>query len=315
MDSSLKKGAQRSNGLAPRLPHCNVGGAQNQTLEIAPAHVVSRRAIAWDSIRVEIIQIVTHDRVEFRFRALRHLLLVYEEGIRDEGETRVDGLPRSTLRTLRHKLTFVPAGQEYREWQRPRVRSRIICFYLDPAKMPIHPDASPTEVPFAPRLFFENDVLWDTSVKLASAIEDGWENERYCEALSVVVVHELLAINGNTRRRGPLPRGGLAVWQQRMVAAHIDEHLSERIPLTALANLVQLSPYHFCRAFRQSFGSPPHRYQINRRVGRAKVLLGNLAKSVTEIALALGYSETSSFSTAFRHTTGTAPTEYRRTLG
>ena len=50
------------------------------------------------------------------------------------------------------------------------------------------------------------------------------------------------------------------------------------------------------------------------RIERAKTLLAEPASSVTDIALEVGFSETSSFSAAFRHTTGTTPTEYRRTL-
>jgi AraC family transcriptional regulator len=313
IDSRLKDRAQPINGWARRLPDRKIGDVDSHELEIIPAHVVTRRAVAWDSIRVEIVQFITHDKVEFRFRAPCHLLLVYEEGVRDEGETMVGDLPRSTLRTLRRKLTFVPAGHEYREWQLPGVRSRIICFYFDPAKMPINPDAGPTAAPLAPRLFFENNALWDTAVKLAIAVEDGCEAERYCEALGVVVAHEFLRTHGNVRRRGPLARGGLAVWQQRIVAAYIEEHLAEPIPLGALAKLVNLSSYYFCRAFKQSFGVPPRRYHINRRIERAKTLLASPAQSVTEIGFVLGFSQTSSFSAAFRHTTGTSPTEYRRT--
>src|SRR6266511_4093953 len=135
---------QPMNGRAWRLPESNVGHVDGHALEISPADVVSRRASTWVGIKVEVVQSVTHDKVEFRFRAPCHLLLVYEEGVRDEGETAVGGQPASTLRTLRRKLTFVPAGHDYCEWQRPRVRSRIICFYFDPAKLPIHSDASPT---------------------------------------------------------------------------------------------------------------------------------------------------------------------------
>ena len=47
-----------------------------------------------------------------------------------------------------------------------------------------------------------------------------------------------------------------------------------RLPLSALADLVGLSPYHFARAFKRSFGVPPHRYHIGRRIERAKVFAG-----------------------------------------
>jgi AraC family transcriptional regulator len=219
------------------------------------------------------------------------------------------------LRTLKGKLTFVPAGFEYRDWQRPRIPTRVTCLYFDPAKMPVHADACPTAATLAPRLFFENDVLWDTAVRLGAAIGHGREGERYCEALGVILAYELQRIQGHGSRRRPLARGGLAVWQQRVVARYIEEHVVETISLSALAKLVRLSSYYFCRAFKQSFGIPPHRYHTNRRIERAKELLADPTQSVTEIALALGFSETSSFSAAFRHTTGITPTEYRRTLG
>ena len=242
IDGRLENGGQPANGRARPLPDPKIGDANSPALEISPAGVVTRRASVWDGIRVEVVQSVTHDKVEFRFLAPCHLLLVYEEGVRDEGETVVDDLPPSTLRTLRRKLTFVPAGHEYREWQRPRVRSRVMCFYFDPAKMPAHSDASAPAAPLVARLFFENNVLWETAVKLAIAIKDGYEPERYREALAVVVAHEFLRMQGNLRRRRPPTRGSLAVWQQRIVTAYIEEHLAEAISLHALAKLVDLSP-------------------------------------------------------------------------
>jgi AraC family transcriptional regulator len=305
---------QATNGRVRRLRDAKISDGNGRALEIAPAHVVTRHAVAWEGIRVELVQSTTHDKVEFRFRAPCHLLLVYEEGVRDEGETQLGDLPRSTLRTLRRKLTFVPAGHEYREWQQPRVRSRVICFYFDPAKMPALGGASLQPASFAPRLFFENNTLWDTAAKLATAIEAGADADRYSEALAVVVAHELRCSHGIVARRAASVRGSLAVWQQRLVASYIEEHLAEPIPLDALAKLVHLSSYYFCRAFKQSFGTPPHRYHIGRRIERAKTLLAEPTHSVTEIALELGFSETSSFSAAFRHVTGITPTDYRRTL-
>jgi len=79
-----------------------------------------------------------------------------------------------------------------------------------------------------------------------------------------------------------------------------------------LADVARLSPYHFVRAFKQSFGLPPHRYLRRLRIERAKALLADPAMSVTQIGVDLGFSETSSFSTTFRKHTGLTPTAYRR---
>jgi len=59
---------------------------------------------------------------------------------------------------------------------------------------------------------------------------------------------------------------------------------------------------------------PPHRYQIHRRIEQAKMLLADQHRSVTEVAMACGFSAPSNFATAFRKTTGLTPRDYRRGL-
>jgi AraC family transcriptional regulator len=107
-------------------------------------------------------------------------------------------------------------------------------------------------------------------------------------------------------------RGGLPAWQQKRVMEFIEAHLAEEISLAALAELAGLSLFHFARAFTQSFGMPPHRYHMARRMDRARSLLQRPTLSVTQIGVQIGFRETSSFSKAFRRFTGLTPTEYRR---
>ena len=253
--------------------------------------------------------------IEFRFRAPFHLLAVYEHGVRSDGDTRVEGLPPSTLRDVSRKLTFVPAGHEYVERHKPRDITRIAYFYIDPGKMPLPDESGVAPAPLAPRLFFEDVTLWNTANKLAKLIEGvGADNRHYFEALGIVLAHELARLNSMAPRIDAPVRGGLAAWQQRTVANYIEDHLAERIPLTVLAQLVRLSPYHFCRAFKQSFGVPPHRYHRNRRIEHAKTLFAKHASSVTDIGMTVGFSETSSFTAAFHKTTGLTPTAFRRSL-
>jgi AraC family transcriptional regulator len=137
----------------------------------------------------------------------------------------------------------------------------------------------------------------------------------YGAALIVLLAHELNRLNGTPAARANPARGGLSGWRRKRVAEFIEEHLAEAVRVTMLAELVDLSPYHFVRAFRQSFGVPPHRYHVRRRIEQAKVLLAEPGNSVTEIARRLGFAETSSFSATFRRTTGISPSQYRRELG
>jgi AraC-like DNA-binding protein len=284
---------------------------------ISPPDIVRRRAMIWNGMAAESVQCTSRRKVEYRFRAPMHLLVAYEEGERSDGETFVEGLPRSTLRSFARRLTFVPAGHDYREWHEPRTPTRLMLFYFDPAKLPAHSDLRIAAMSFAPRLLFEDAMLWHTAAKLKRLVESSASGDRlYFEALGVVLVHELVRLNrGTPGVPRASARGGLAGWQQRIVAAYIEDHLAERIPLDALAQLARLSRSHFCRAFKRSFGMPPHRYQTDRRMEHAKLLLAKPAVSVTDIGLTMGFSDTSSFSAAFRKATGLTPTGYQRNLG
>jgi AraC family transcriptional regulator len=277
--------------------------------------------MGWRGMGVELVQAITQERVDYSFRTPLHLLAAYQQGVRRDGESSVEGVPRSTLRDVAKKLTFVPAGHQYREWYDPRTPTSVTYFYFDPTVLEIDCNESPVDILFAPRLFFEDTTIQNTAAKLRQAIEaSGGASQLYIEALGVVLIHELVRLNLGAARpdasvRGGLIRGGLAAWQQRIVTSYIEEHLSEQIPLATLAGLARLSTFHFCRAFKQSFGVPPHRYHTNRRIEQAKAMLAERKHSVTEVGLTVGFSETSSFTAVFRKITGQTPSRYHRALG
>lgn len=284
-------------------------------VNISPPEIAKRRSTTWSGFRGETVRILRHTPFEYGLRASCHLLIAAEVGERYDGESFVEGLPRSTLRDFTHKLTFVPAGHDFRGWQRPRALTRITYFYIDPRGPLADPALRFDEIEFKPRLFFYNHDLWETALKLKSVIEDpDTVHRQYAEALGIALTHELVRINGETKLREPVSRGGLASWQQKRVAAYIEEHLADDIPLATLAELAQLSPYHFSRSFKHSFGVPPHRYHATRRIERAKQLLSNREWSVTAIALEVGFSDTSTFTAAFHKLTGETPSCYRRCL-
>lgn len=108
--------------------------------------------------------------------------------------------------------------------------------------------------------------------------------------------------------------GGLAPWQVRRVVEYLEAHLADDIQLASPAELVGLSPSHFCTAFRLGIAEPPHRYLLRRRIERAQELLADPRLSVTDVALAVGFSSSSHFATAFRQHAGMPPRAYRREL-
>jgi AraC family transcriptional regulator len=284
-------------------------------VSISPSDIVRRQIVSWSGVKSDTIQLVRQELFEYRYKAPCHLLIMSERQERDEGETLIEGLPRSSLRMLSRKLTFVPAGHEFYGWQLPRTLTRATYFYIEPHRLPLDPDLRFAETEFKPRLFFFDQDLWETLQKLKRAAENpDRARQGYAEALSVVLAHELVRLNSGGAPSRQSARGGLAGWRKRKVADYIEEHLSDDFSLSELAETAGLSPFHFSRAFKESFGLPPHRYLSSRRIDKAKDLLARPNLSVTEIGAQLGFSETSSFSTAFLRHTGTTPTAYRRSI-
>src|SRR3981189_1119664 len=255
-------------------------------VDISPPEIVRRHSAAGSGGPVETVPVMRAMPCEYGCRAPSHLLIAAERGERHDGETVVEGLPRSTLRDFTHKLTFVPAGHDFRGWQRPRVLTRVTHFCIDPRGPLADPALRFDEIEFKPRLFFYDRDLWETALKLKSLVDNpGSMTRQYAEALGIVLTHELVRINDDGRRRGPVSRGGLAPWQQKRVAAYIEERVADDIPLATLPQLARLSPYHFSRSFKRSFGMPPHRYHASRRIERAKRLLADRQLPVTAIVL------------------------------
>jgi AraC family transcriptional regulator len=284
-------------------------------VDFRPAALATRQAAAWHGLSGEVVRISKQEAFECHYCGPCHLLIAYRRATRRKGESSLEDLPRSMLRDLSRKLTFVPAGSRFREWHDPSGPMQATYLYIDPRGPLMDAAAGFATAQFPPRLFFDNHALWETALKLAALIEAGPLACRcYAEALGVVLAYELLQLDSGRTPATPALQGGLASWQRRVVAQYIQENLADQISLAKLAEMARLSPHHFSRAFKKSFGMPPRRYHMNRRIDWAKRLLAEPSLSVTEIAHQIGFADTSSFSVAFRNLVGQSPREYRRSL-
>ena len=104
-------------------------------------------------------------------------------------------------------------------------------------------------------------------------------------------------------------KGGLAAWRLRLLDERVKE-LGKAPSLSELAELCNLSVRQLSRGFRISRGCSIGHYVEQTRIENAKrLLLGG--KSIKSIAYSMGFSTPSSFTYAFRRTTGSSPAEYR----
>jgi AraC family transcriptional regulator len=63
-------------------------------------------------------------------------------------------------------------------------------------------------------------------------------------------------------------RGGLPIRQLRKVEDYVSDHLAEDICVEGLAALVELSPFHFSRVFKQTTGVSPLQFVMRERITR-----------------------------------------------
>jgi AraC-like DNA-binding protein len=100
---------------------------------------------------------------------------------------------------------------------------------------------------------------------------------------------------------------------RRMLRARdtMDRGFAQPLDVQALARVAYVSPAHFSRQFRATFGESPHRYLQRRRVERAMELLRETRRPVTEICFDVGFSSLGTFSRTFRAVVGESPSAYR----
>ena len=95
-------------------------------------------------------------------------------------------------------------------------------------------------------------------------------------------------------------------------ALWIDAHSDQAIGLEDAAGEAGLSPYHFLRVFSGVLGLTPHQYLLRSRLRRAARLLVDAERSVTDIALDVGFADLSNFVRTFHHAAGVSPRGFRR---
>ena len=111
-----------------------------------------------------------------------------------------------------------------------------------------------------------------------------------------------------------LARGGLAPASLRRVHDYVDRHLDRTISLAELARLTGLSVFHFARSFKQSQGTTPHRYVMQRRIQHAQHMLATTDLPLCEIAFTAGFADQSHLARHFRQQVGVPPGYFRRSM-
>ena len=163
-----------------------------------------------------------------------------------------------------------------------------------------------------PRLNFEDSKLFAILALIGAEAEVGGPHSRlYLETLLDLLCMQLLREHSAFALHGETNGHGLKLRQVRQVTDYMMVHVDEAVALQQLADLLGLSRFHFCTAFRKATGFTPHQWLVRIRMERARELLADGRLSVTDVALAVGYQTPSSFTHAFHAAVGVTPSAYR----
>jgi signal transduction histidine kinase/AraC-like DNA-binding protein/ABC-type sugar transport system substrate-binding protein/ActR/RegA family two-component response regulator len=125
-------------------------------------------------------------------------------------------------------------------------------------------------------------------------------------SLEETLAHVDTAMERNRRLSGEAQR------LVRQAMAYIHEHYGDSISRADLARHVALSEDYLTACFRKELGVTPIAYLNRYRVHQARQLLTDTDKSITEIALQVGFSDSGYFSRVFRREVGLSPEAYRQ---
>ncbi len=159
--------------------------------------------------------------------------------------------------------------------------------------------------------FFAEPVIYDpelmAEISLTHRVLEGQASALERESRLLWTLARLVVRYADDRPQiGEPPREQEGI---RRVRAYLDEHYAENVSLAQLAALAQLSPFHLLRSFRRQMNLPPHAYQIQARILRAKQLL-RAGVSCVDTALAVGFADQSHFTRHFKRIVGVPPGVY-----
>ena len=209
-------------------------------------------------------------------------------------------------------LTFVPAGTEFKWHTRGPIEYAHL--YISPTLM----------ARTALRFDRVNELsLVDTvgcRAPLLEAIYAAMRHELYSlraaspiylDTLLETFLIKLLLDHSTARLRHIRSRETLPSFQVRRILDFIEAHLDQALTLNDLVEVAGGSPFHFSRAFKNSVGDSPYKYQLRRRMSHAQRLLMNTDWPLLKIAQSCGYSATVNFARSFSRLLQVTPTQFR----
>ncbi|HEX2949752.1 MAG TPA: helix-turn-helix domain-containing protein, partial [Armatimonadota bacterium] len=153
----------------------------------------------------------------------------------------------------------------------------------------------------------------ETIISELAYAEPGFEimaKAQFLECL-VIIGRACESLDGTVSQGADLPGKQQAI--QRAIA-FMEENFSAQLSLESIAHQVYFSAHYFCQIFKEQTGQSPWDYLTQIRLDQAKHLLLTTAKSITEIASLVGFSDSGYFAKVFKSRENISPRAYRNNM-
>lgn len=169
-----------------------------------------------------------------------------------------------------------------------------------------HPNACPV-IPAGP---FQNELMRIFS----ASVEEYKRKLVYSDQRQMALLIDLLVLlcREMSHNRSEINRNSIS--NIREIQSRIENSYFEKISISALAAEYYMSVSYLSHLFKRTTGYAVIEYLTKCRLSQAKKLLLNTQMSITEIAYATGFLDSSNFSRLFKKKYGLSPTEFRKSL-
>jgi AraC-like DNA-binding protein len=175
---------------------------------------------------------------------------------------------------------------------------RATAEMLEDFEVPVLPNLIVSDISTVERFLHMHNTLEETSSQLE------------CETLVFEFLTQLIVRCAENPLNLQELREPAIVQQMR---EYLEDNYAENVSLTQLAQLVDRTPAHLVRVFSAEVGLPPHVYQTQIRIARAKTLLMQ-GHAIVDVAQATGFADHAHFSRQFKRLNGVAPKIYRQNI-
>jgi AraC family transcriptional regulator len=273
----------------------------------------SSEDLAWQGLYVQHHQQPAWETPEYAHT--RHMLLIHNTNPPIQAERQFDGHRQLEQLGGETNIVLVPAQVQHRaNWSQAGLFSLI---FLEPDFLAqvAHESIRTNDVELIPHYATQDRFIDQIGRSLTVELQNNQLHSKlFADSLTIALSIHLLRHYANVQQPIGEYAGGLSRRKLQQVIEYINEHLASDLTIAAIADRVEMSPYHFSRLFKQSVGLSPYQYVMQQRIERSAYLLRTTTLSIAAIAIQVGFSTQNQLTIQFRKFLGITPSNYRKQL-